>query len=279
MIGNEPVRLIQYEGGHLPTDELEPLGHGGDDGIGHLPVVEPGGPVGERSRGAGVPVELECSVDRDQDIPDPLPIVDHHHASHMSRPANHPLAYPHHFDPTPHVDRPLTRAVLATELSDARVDPEALEGIHHDPGNGFEPIGYPCSRLLLWRGPREGECVLVEHSRPSAGQTFDRSESIGVRGTDRIRVAGLDTIDHPECHHGLRDVKADETVDFATGDSSQCGVAHRNVECRVIGIGIGHEGVSAHNQEDKEPSVTVSGSILRLGIRPICGEPASLEAR
>jgi hypothetical protein len=56
-------------------------------------------------------------------------------------------------------------------------------------------------------------------------------------------------------------------------------VAHRDVKCGVTGIGIGYEGVSAHNQEDKEPGVTVSGSALRLGTRPICGEPASLKAR
>ena len=261
MIGNEPVCLIQNGWGHLARDELEPFRHGGDDGIGDLPVVEPGGSVGEGSRGARVPIELECPIDRYQDVPDPLAVVDYDHASHMSRPTNQPLAHSHHFDPTPYIHRPLARAVLTAELSNARIDPEALEGIHHDSGHAFEPLGDPGSRLLLRRRPREGECLLVEHCRPSSGQTFDRSEAIGVCSTDRLRVAGRDTIDHPKGHHRLGDVKADETVDIAAGDGAQCGVAHRDVECRVTGIGIGDEGVSAHNQEDKEPGVTVSESI------------------
>lgn len=62
-------------------------------------------------------------------------------------------------------------------------------------------------------------------------------------------------------------METDQTVDLATGDGAECGVADRDVEGRVPGIGIGDEFVSAHNQEDKEPTVTVSGSGCGLGIR------------
>ncbi len=273
MFGDEPVRLIQHWGGHFPEDELEPLGHCGDDGSGHLLVVEPGGTVGQGSSGARVPIELKCPVDGYQDVPNPLPIVHDDHAPNVSGATNETLADAHDFDPSTNIDGPLTRAVLAAQLSDACVDPEALESLDHDPGDHLEPLCNPGSWLFLRCGPGKCKCLLVEYGRPSPGETLDRPKPIGAGGADCLCVSRLDTIDGSKGHHRPRDVETYQTVDLATGDRAQCSVADGNVERRVPGIGIGDECVSAHNREDKEPAVTVSGSTPWLGIRIEMREP------
>ena len=267
MFRDEPVRLIQHRGGHFPGDELESLGHRRDDGSGHLLVVETGGTVGQGTGGARIPVEPKGSVNGYQDVPNALPIVDDNHAPDVSGATNKTLADAHHFDPPTDVDGPLSRAIFAAQLSDAGVDPEAFEGIHHDPGHHLEPLRNPCSRFLFRRGPGKRKGLLVEHGGPSTSETFHRLEPVGARGADCLCVSGLDTIDGSEGHHRSRDVETDQTVDFATGDGAERGVADRDVEGGVPGIGIGDEFASAHNREDKEPAVTVSGSGCGLGIR------------
>jgi hypothetical protein len=45
-------------------------------------------------------------------------------------------------------------------------------------------------------------------------------------------------------------------------------VADRDVEGRMIGIGVGDDGEPAHNQEDKGTAVTVSGTVLAVSREP-----------
>jgi hypothetical protein len=235
-------------------------GHGGDDCSRDLFVVEPWGAVGQGTGRAGVPIELERPIDGDQDVPDPLPIVYDDNTSDVGGATNQTLTDTHHFDPPPDVDGPFPRAILTRELSDARVDPEALEGIDHDAGDKLEPLRDPGFGLILWCGPGECQCLLVENGRPTPGETFDRPKSVRSGDTNRLRVAGLNPIDGAEGHHGTRDVESDQTVDLPPGYSSECGMAHRDVESRMLWVGIGDECVSRHNPEDKEPGVTVNGS-------------------
>jgi hypothetical protein len=45
-------------------------------------------------------------------------------------------------------------------------------------------------------------------------------------------------------------------------------MAHRDVECGMVGIGVGDQVESAHNQEDTGPGVTVSGTVLAVSREP-----------
>jgi len=271
MLADESVGLFHHGGGHVLGHELEMSGHCGDDRGRDLFVVEPGGAVGKGAGGTGIPVELERSIDGDEDVSDPLPIIDNDHTADMSGATNQTLTDTHHLDSPADVDRPFPRAVLTWELSDTRVDPEALEGIDHDAGDKLEPLRDPDSGLLLRGGPSECQRLLVEYRGPTPGETLDRPKAVRLGDTDRLRVARLNAIDGAEGNHGARDVKPDETVDLAPGHSAECGMAHRCIERWMLGVGIGDECVSTHNPEDKEPSVTVNGSLGSAGNRDATG--------
>jgi hypothetical protein len=45
-------------------------------------------------------------------------------------------------------------------------------------------------------------------------------------------------------------------------------MAHRHIEGGMLGVGVGDQGESAHNQEDKGPGVTVRGTVLAVSREP-----------
>ncbi len=271
MLVDEPVGLFHHGGWHLLRHELEMPGHGSDDRGRDLFIVEPGGAVGQGARGAGIPVQFERPIDGDEDVSDPLSVIDNDHTADMSGATNQTLTDTHHLDSPADVDGPFPRAVLTAELSDTRVDPETFEGIDHGAGDEFESLRDPGSGLLLRGGPSECQGLLVEYGRSTPGETLDRPKAVRLGDTDCLRVAGLNTIYGAEGHHGTWDMQPDETVDLAPGYSAKGGMAHRGIESWMLGVGIGDKCVSTHNQEDKEPGVTVSGSIGSAGNRDATG--------
>jgi hypothetical protein len=75
-------------------------------------------------------------------------------------------------------------------------------------------------------------------------------------------VSGLNPIRSPERDDRPRHMEAKHTGDVATSNCQQRGVAHRDVQRRMLGEGFGDEGERLHNQEDKELGVTVRGPPL-----------------
>ena len=147
MLGEKTAGILDHGSGELPGNQVEALIQGGDDGGDHFGVVEARCAIGQCARSARVPIELERPVDRDEDVADPFAVVDDHDTADMSRSPDQTLADPHHLDPASYVHRPLTRAVLAGELSDPGIDPEFVEGFDHDVGDGFEPFLDPGPRF------------------------------------------------------------------------------------------------------------------------------------
>jgi hypothetical protein len=108
----------------------------------------------------------------------------------------------------------------------------------------------------------------VEHGRSSPGKTLDRGEPVGPRYAHCRRVSRLDPVGPAKGEHGPGDVEPEDPLDVSPRRRGQGRVADCDVEGRMIGIGVGDDGESAHNQEDKGTAVTVSGTVLAVSREP-----------
>ena len=104
--------------------------------------------------------------------------------------------------------------------------------------------------------------MLVEHGGPSPGQSLHGGEPVGPGRSHRLRETGVDPIGSAEGNHRPGDVEPQDISDLTPGDGGELRMADCGVHCRVIRIGGGDQGETLHNQEDKEPGVTVSGTVI-----------------
>ena len=63
-------------------------------------------------------------------------------------------------------------------------------------------------------------------------------------------------------------MEPEDPLDVSPCRRGQGRMANRDIEGRMVGIGVGDEGEKAHNQEDKGLAVTVSGTVLAVSREP-----------
>ncbi len=156
--------------------------------------------------------------------------------------ADHPLPDTHHLDAPREIHAELTRAVLARNLAEARVEPESPERRHDPTGQALEARADVERRIRVGGGPGEGEGRLEErppHGRPPSRTTG--SKPAARASSSARRIAGPPGVETREEQRVVRAVEAQAVGRITASDTSEHRVGDGRVEHGSAGEAIAVE--------------------------------------